>query len=142
MRTMMAAVLLAVSACSGGPSNTQVLSNRITARLTQVEPCNRPVSIEYLKNGVRVHFQETALFVDGQATLTACGQYAVASVTQAMLDPAIMQVMVEPGDPSSALSLQRSEAVRKMLSNVGLRQPPVLIGITPSSGGLGILLTT
>jgi len=142
------ATLLTLGACAE-PSSTQTLSDRLTASLTPGEPCNRQASIEYLPNGTRIRLPEAALFVRGKPDLSECGHFALASVTQAMLAPPIMQVVIEPeadvNDPVSSLSLQRAETVRKSLSYVGFifTQPPVLIQpvttSTPSS--FGIVLT-
>jgi hypothetical protein len=141
------AILLVLGACSR-PSS-QVLSDRVAASLTPAEPCNRDASIENLPNGTRIRLPEASLFVSGKADLTACGQYALASVTQAMLAPPIMQVVIEPeadaNAPGSYVSLQRADTVKKMLSNVGFifTQPPVLVQppTVPSPGTLGIVLT-
>jgi hypothetical protein len=141
------AIVLVLGACS--KPSTQVLADRVAASLTPAEPCNRDASIENLPNGTRVRLPEASLFVNGKADLTACGQYALASVTQAMLAPPIMQVVIEPdadmNAPGSYVSAQRADTVRKMLSNVGFifTQPPVLVQppAVPSPGTLGIVLT-
>src|SRR5438046_1149846 len=114
------ATLLALAACSE-PSSSQILSGRVTDGLDPAEPCNRPAGIEYLPNGTRIRLPESSLFVSGQTDLTGCGQYALASVTEAMLDPRIMQVVIEPeadiNAPGSSLSLRRADKVKKLLSN-------------------------
>jgi hypothetical protein len=141
-------IVLVLGACSGPPSR-QVLAQRVATSLTPTEPCNRDASIENLPNGTRIRLPEASLFVHGKADLTACGQYALASVTQAMLAPPIMQVVIEPdadmNAPGSYVSAQRADTVRKMLSNVGFifTQPPVLVQppAVPSPGTLGIVLT-
>jgi hypothetical protein len=141
------AILFALAACSE-PSNTQMLASRVTASLDPAQPCHSQASIEYLPNGTRIRLPSASLFVRGRADLTACGQYALASVTEAMLDPRIMQVVVEPeGDvnaPASALSLRRADTVRALLSDVGFTssQPPVLVqpATGPAQDVLGIVL--
>jgi hypothetical protein len=145
---MMPAMLLALAACSE-PSSTQVLSSRIPVTLSQSQPCNRPVSVEFLQDGARIHFPESHIFLIGRSDLSPCGSFALASVTQAMLDPRIMQVVIEPQSdanaPASVFALQRADTVQRTLSNVGFtqRQPPVLIqsAPTPSPGVLGIVLS-
>ena len=144
---MMPAMLLALAACSE-PSSTQVLSSRIPVTLTQSQPCNRPVSVEYLLDGARIRFPESHIFLTGSTELSPCGSYALAGVTEAMLDPRIMQVVIEPqssaGAPATDYALQRADTVQRVLSNVGFtrRQPPVLVqpATSPSPGALGIVL--
>ncbi len=134
------AILLA--ACE--PSSTQMLSSRVAASLNPSVPCERPASVEYLPNGTRVRIPETLLFVSARTDLTECGQYILASVTQAMLEPSIMQVVIEPATSASFLSLQRADTVKRMLSNVAFSrtQPAVLVqpAITTSQDVLGIVL--
>jgi hypothetical protein len=142
------ATLLALGACSE-PSSTQTLADRVAASLTPAELCNRQASIESLPNGTRIWLPEASVFVNRKTDLTKCGQYVLASVTQAMLAPPIMQVVIEPSADENAqvpsLSLQRADAVRKLMSNVGFifTQPPVLVqpATTASPGNLGIELT-
>jgi hypothetical protein len=141
------AMLLSLGACAE-PSSTQTLSERVSTRLNPDQLCNRPASIEYLPNGTRVRVPEVSLFVGGGTDLTECGQYALASVVEAMLDPHIMQVVVEPAaaenGPDATLSLRRADMVKRLLSNVGFTQtqPPVLVLPTavPSQGAMGIVL--
>ena len=142
------AALLALSACSE-PSSTQMLSNRVTTGLNPSQVCNRAANIEYLPNGTRISFPASSLFVSGRADLTGCGHYAVASVTQAMLDPRIMQVAIEPQafvqGQESYLSVQRTDTLKGLLTNVGFTQtqPPVVVqpAATPSQDVFGIVLT-
>ena len=122
------------------------MQSRVTTSLTPGNTCNSQASVEYLPNGARVRLPDT-LFLAARSDLTGCGQFAMASVTQAMLDPAIMQVIVETDDsgaPGSMLSLRRAETVRALLTNVGFApaQPPVLVqpSAVPTQGGLGIVL--
>jgi hypothetical protein len=141
------ATLLALGACSE-PSSTQMLANRVTASLSPTNPCNGMASIEYLPNGTRIRLQEASLFVDSRTDLTACGQYALASVIQAMLAPPIMQVVIEPeadvNVPGSSISLRRADIVKTLMSNAGFvfTQPPVLIqpAAAQPPGTLGIML--
>jgi len=139
------AALLALGAC-GEPSSTQTLQTRVTTTLTPANTCNSQASVEYLPDGARIRLPDT-LFLAARSELTGCGQYAVASVTQAMLNPSIMQVIVETDDSGAAgsmLSLRRAETVRSLLTNVGFApaQPPVVVqpAPTPSQGAVGIVL--
>jgi len=140
-------IALTLGACSE-PSDTQLLAGRVAASLDPAETCNRLASIEYLPNGTRIRLTEATLFVSGTTDLTACGEYALASVVEAMLDPRIMQVVIEPesgvGGPGSSLSLQRADTVRGLLSVAGFTpaQPPVVVqpAAVPSQGALGIVL--
>ena len=79
--TMLAALLLA--ACSEPPP-VQVLNSRVSARMSPVQPCNRPASVEYLPNGARISIPDTALFTVGRTDLSPCGEYAVASAVVAV----------------------------------------------------------
>jgi hypothetical protein len=141
------AALLALGACSE-PSSTQTLSDRVTTGLNPAQVCNRQANIEYLPNGTRIRFPASSLFVSARADLTGCGQYAVASVTQAMLDPRIMQVAIEPEanvqGQESYLSLQRADRLKSLLTNVGFTQtqPPVVVqpAPTPMQDSFGIVL--
>ena len=141
-----AAILLALGGCSE-PSRTQVLASRVTASLDPAQPCNSQASIESVPNGTRIRLPEASLFVVGRADLSACGHYALASVTEAMLDPRIMQVVVEPeadANAGSSLSLRRADTVKAALSDVGFTsfQPPVVVqpATAPAQGVLGIVL--
>jgi hypothetical protein len=149
MRTYIPAILLALGACSE-PSSTQMLSSRISAELSQTQPCERPANVEFFREGARVRFPETFLFLSGRTDLSPCGKYALTSVIQAMLVPSIMQVVIEPqsnaGASPSEFALRRAETVQRALSNVGFSQtqvqPSVLVqpASTPSPGALGIVL--
>jgi hypothetical protein len=142
------ATLLALGACSE-PSSTRMLADRVTASLSPTNQCNRMASTEYLPNGTRIRLPEASLFVDRRTDLTACGQYALASVMQAMLAPRIMQVVIEPEAdadvPGSSVSLRRADTVKTLMSNAGFifTQPPVLIqpATAQPPGTLGIVLT-
>jgi hypothetical protein len=116
--------------------------------MSQTEPCAYPVNVGPLPNGTSIRLPDAALFLSGRPDLSPCGQYTLASVVQAMLDPHIMQVVIEPEAGatagSSPLSLQRADTVKAMLSNVGFtqKQPPVVVqpAATPAPGTLGINL--
>ena len=115
----------------------QTLQTRVTTTLTPANTCNSQASVEYLPDGARIRLPDT-LFLAARSELTGCGQYAVASVTQAMLNPSIMQVIVETDDSGAAgsmLSLRRAETVRSLLTNVGFApaQPPVVVQPAPNS---------
>src|SRR5581483_564650 len=91
--------------------------------------------------GARVRMPDTSLFVVGRTDLSNCGQYAISSVVEAMLDPRITQVVVEPaGDinaPEAFLPRERAENIRGLLSHAGFvrAQPSVLV--QPASGPSG-----
>jgi hypothetical protein len=126
------AALLLLGACSE-PSSTQVLQTRVTTIRSPAQTCNRLESIEYMPDGVRVRLADTSLFVIGRADLSDCGRYALGSVVEAMLNPRIMQVVVEPGGdinaPEALLVRQRATTVQAFLTNAGFTgtQPPVLV---------------
>jgi hypothetical protein len=132
--TMLAALLLA--ACSEPPS-VQVLNSRVTARMSPVQPCNRPASVEYLPNGARISIPDTALFTVGRTDLSPCGEYAVASAVEAMLDPRITQVVIEPaGDinaPDAFLPRERVGSLMALLSNPGFVATPSPVLVQPAA---------
>jgi hypothetical protein len=139
------AVAFALTAC-GEPSSVQTLQDRVATTVSPANTCNSQASVEYLPNGARIRFPDS-LFLPARGDLTECGHYALASVTQAMLDPSIMQVIVETDDsggPGTTLSLRRAEAVRTLLTDVGFvpYQPPVVVQAAPvpSQGVLGVVL--
>lgn len=141
------APLLLLAACSE-PSPTQMLQSRVTTSMSPLQDCNRPATVEYLPNGARIQIPDTALFVIGRTDLSACGQYAMASAIQAMLDQRIMQVTVEPGGDISApyayLPRERAGTLQAYLTNVGFTgfQPPVLVAPTSSASGVWAIVLT
>ena len=130
--TMLAALLLA--ACSEPPP-VQVLNSRVSARMSPVQPCNRPASVEYLPNGARISIPDTALFTVGRTDLSPCGEYAVASAVEAMLDPRIMQIVIEPGGdinaPDAFLPRERVGSLRALLSNPAFVPAPSPVLVNP-----------
>jgi hypothetical protein len=139
--------VLALAAC-GEPSSTQMLQTRASVAMSPTQTCNSQAIVEQLPNGTRVRLPDTTLFVIGRTDLSPCGQFALASVVEAMLNPAIMQVAVEPGAdidaPQAAFPRERAEHVRKFLSNVGFSpdQPPVVVQPSPvPSTHWGIVLS-
>jgi hypothetical protein len=126
------AALLLLGACSE-PSNTQVLQARATAIRIPSDACNPLQSIDYLPNGVRIRLTDTGLFVIGRPDLSDCGRLALSDVVEAMLNPRIMQVVVEPGGdinmPEALLLRERAATVQAFLTNAGFTgtQPPVLV---------------
>ncbi len=143
----LAAVLL-LGACE--PSGTQLLPSRIKASMDPAEACNRQASVEYLPAGARIRMPDTALFVIGRTDVTNCGRFVLASVVEAMLDPRIMQVTIEPGadinaEPDAFFPRARTNSIKALLSNAGYTsgQPPVLVlpFPTPSPGVWGVVLT-
>jgi hypothetical protein len=66
------------------------------------QTCNQTASVQYLPGGARIAAPDTSLFTIGRTDLSACGQYILSGVVQSMLDPRIMQVVVEPGGDINA----------------------------------------
>jgi hypothetical protein len=132
--TMLAALLLA--ACSEPPP-VQVLNSRVSARMSPVQPCNRPASAEYLPNGARISIPDTALFTVGRTDLSPCGEYAVASAVEAMLDPRIMQIVIEPGGdinaPDAFLPRERVGSLRALLLNPAFVPAPSPVLVQPAA---------
>jgi len=141
------AALLLLSACSE-PSSTQVLQSRASASLNPAQACDRPASVEYLPTGARFRMPDAALFVVGRTDLSDCGRFVLADIIQAMLDPRIMAVVIEPGAninmPDAYLPRERANMVKKLLSNVGFvsGQPPVVVQAAPvpSPGVWGVVV--
>lgn len=140
------AALLLLGACSE-PSSTAVLQNRVTTTVIPSQSCNRPDQVEYLPDGARIGVPDTSLFVIGRADLSDCGRYTLTGVVEAMLNPAIMQVVVQPAGnvnaPEALLLRERTATVRAFMSNAGFTgtQPPVLVQpSTGPDGNWGIVL--
>ena len=139
--------LLLLAACSFEPSGPQLLQDRLTVTMSPEQQCNRMASTQPLPNGARVVIGSDSLFLPGRADLTECGHYAIASAVEAMLDPRIMQVVIEPyGDVSSpSLARDRAERLQAMFSTVGFvpGQPAAIIqpAAAPVPGSWGIVLT-
>ena len=140
---------LCVAACTTEPSSAEMLQRRATARMDTAQTCNRTASVQYLPGGARIEAPDTSLFIIGRTDLSDCGHYILAGVVQAMLDPRIMQVVVEPGGDISApfafLPRERAVTVQAFLSKpaVVARQPPVLVqNATVPSRSWGIVLMT
>ena len=141
------AASLCVAACSE-PSGAQMLQRRAAASMDPAQTCNQTASVQYLPGGARIAAPDASLFTIGRTDLSACGQYILAGVVQAMLDPRIMQVVVEPGGdinaPDAFLPRERAVIVQAFLSKPGLvvGQPPVLVqaAATPSRSW-GVVLT-
>ena len=140
--------LLLLTACSE-PRSAHILNSRVTASMTRAQPCDSSERVEYLSNGARITMPDTALFVVGRTDISQCGQYALASAIQAMLDPRIVQVVIEPGgdvnSPEAYLPRERTARLTAMLSDVGFvpSQPPVLVQPAPAppAGIWGIVFT-
>lgn len=141
------AALLLLVGCAGEPPSTRTLQNRLATSLDPAQTCNRPASVEYVPNGVRVRIPDTSLFVVGRTDLSACGQYVMASVVEAMLAPQVMLMVVEPsGDvnaPGAFLPRQRAGTVTAFISNKGFvgTQPRVVVQSSAAPpGNWGIVL--
>jgi hypothetical protein len=102
-----------------------------------------------MPGGVRIGAPESSLFTIGRTDLSACGQYILTGVVQAMQDPRIMQVVVEPeGDinaPEAFLPRERAVTVQAFLSKPGIvaGQCPVLVQAAAiPTRSWGFVLTT
>lgn len=140
--------LMVLTAC-GEPASPDVLKNRVAQHMASDQACNNSASVEYLPNGARVSFPESVLFTIGRADLNPCGQSAMANVIEAMLNPGIMQVVIEPSADIEAsyygLARQRTETLKAMISKAAFvpYEPPVLVQVssTGSAGVWGVVLT-
>ena len=141
------AAMLLLASC-GVPPSSEVLNSRVARRMAPDQPCNTQASVEYQPSGARISMPDSALFTVGRVELSACGRFAMASVVEAMLDPHIMQVVIEPGgdiqEPYAGLVRQRADALKAMFTNVGFVrfQPPVLVQSRSTSpiGVWGVVL--
>jgi hypothetical protein len=138
------AALLVLSACSE-PSSTQQVQSRATTSLSPTQACNSQSSVEYLPNGALVRIPDTSLFVIGRTEVSDCGRYVLSSVVEAMLDPRLMQVIVQPaGDTEAYLPRERAGTLVALLSHPGFvpRQPPVVVQppLVPSAHIWGVAL--
>lgn len=141
-------VLLLLAGCVE-PASHDVLNARVAARMTPGVPCNAQVSVQNLPNGSRVSMPDSALFTIGRPDLSECGQYAIASTVEAMLDPSIMQVTIEPGGdlqaPYAGLVRQRADTLNQVFAKASFvpYQPPIPVQTMPSGpiGTWGVVLT-
>ena len=135
------AALLLLVAC-GEPSSRDVLNARVAARMAPDQPCNTKATVAYLPTGARISMPDSALFTIGRPELSACGQYAMASAVEAMLDPSIMQVVIEPGGdldvPYANLVRQRADTLKAMFTKASFPpyQPPIPVQ-TKAAGPAG-----
>ncbi|MEJ0019768.1 MAG: hypothetical protein WDN25_25085 [Acetobacteraceae bacterium] len=142
------ASLLLLAACGERPVS-QVLNTRVTAKMSPDQSCNAAASVEYLPNGARITLPDTALFVVGRTDLSPCGEFALTSAVEAMLEPRLMQVVIEPGGdinaPYAGLPRERAAKVQAMFTDVGFApaQPPVIVQPGPGApvGVWGVVLT-
>ena len=140
--------LMLLTACSQ-PSSSDDLNARVSARMTPTQPCNAKASVQYLPDGARISMSDSALFTIGRADLSACGQYAMSGAIEAMLDPGIMRVVIEPGGdlgaPYANLVRQRSDTLTAVFTKASFipYQPPVLVQTKAvgQAGVWGIVLT-
>ncbi|HYZ20657.1 MAG TPA: hypothetical protein VE690_00740 [Rhodopila sp.] len=94
-RTIIVAGLLVMLAGCADP--TRYAARHLQQRLqTNLSPqiASRQVTVDNAADGARVILPEPALFVPRGADLTVDGAYLVASVTESLLDPHLMQVNV------------------------------------------------
>jgi len=140
--------LLLLTAC-GEPSSSAMLHARVSARMAPDQPCNTKASIQYLPDGARISIPDSALFTIGRADLSACGQYAMSGAIEAMLDPGIMQVVIEPGGdleaPYAGLVRQRADTLTAVFTKASFvpYQPPVPVQTRAAgqTGVWGVVLT-
>ena len=134
--------LLLLTACSE-PSSSDDLNARVGAHMTPNQPCNAKASVQYLPDGARISMPDSALFTIGRADLSACGQYAMSGAIEAMLDPGIMQVVIEPGGdleaPYANLVRRRADTLTEVFTKASFvpYQPPVPVQ-TKAVGQTGI----
>lgn len=144
---VLTAVLL-LTAC-GEPSSPDTLHARVAARVVPDQQCNAKASVEYLPDGARISMPDSALFTTGRPELSACGQYAISSAVEAMLDPGIMQVVIEPGGdldaPYAGLVRQRADTLTAVFRKASFvpYQPsvPVQTKSVGQTGIWGVVLT-
>ena len=117
--------------------------------MNPAETCNQTASVQDLLGGVRIEAPEASLFTIGRTDLSARGQCILTGVVQAMLDPRVMQVVVEPGgdinEPGAFLPRERAVTVQAFLSKPGIvaGQSPVPVQATAiPSRNWGFVLTT
>jgi hypothetical protein len=140
--TPVLAALLLLAAC-GEPASPDVLNARVAARMAPDQPCNTKASVQYLPDGARISMPDSALFTIGRAELSDCGQYAMSSAIEAMLDPGIMQVVIEPGGdletPYAGLVRQRADTLTGVFRKASFPpyQPPIPIQ-TKAAGQIGV----
>jgi hypothetical protein len=142
------ASLLLLAGC-GEPSSPDVLKARVAQSMATNQECNSKANVQYLEDGARITMPDGALFMIGQAELSPCGEYAMASAIEAMLSSGIMRVEIEPGGnieaPYAGLVSQRADALGTMFAKSVFvpYQPPLLVQSRSAgpAGTWGIVLT-
>jgi hypothetical protein len=146
--------MLLVAACStlsGQARTTQVLDDRLEARLTPDIAAGR-VTLERLPDGARVTLVEQSLFPVGGTDLTDNGRDVLTRVVQALVEPSLVRIEVaqSPATPAG-LPDSRVQSVTRFFTDVGLAAvlqpsapdqatPPVSTDTTPP--GLTITVST
>ena len=140
-RAILLGSLLLTAGCSCG-SPTQDLNARLQARLAPQLATNQ-AALQQLPDGSQVLLIDQSLFTVGDAQLTDQGQYILASVIEALIDPRLLRIAIadQPGT-SAYLQSARIQAVNQYFTDYGLAgtlQPPSApVVATPLGTVIGI----
>lgn len=99
------ALVLLVGGCAN-ENSPQNLGNRLQAEL-RPELANGSATLERLPDGARVTLPDQTLFPAGGAELDARGRFVLASLVEALLAPALLEVDIAGSAPTS---LQQAKA--------------------------------
>ncbi|MBV9250772.1 MAG: hypothetical protein JO227_16170 [Acetobacteraceae bacterium] len=96
------ALIGAVAACSaqGTQQSAQELSRRLTERL-QPQINAGQAAVSPLQDGARVQLSDRVLFPPGGRDLNGEGRYALSSVTEGLLNPGLMNLLIQPAESNA-----------------------------------------
>jgi hypothetical protein len=145
--------LLLVAACaSGQQQTTQLLGNRLQERLSSDITAGR-TALQPLPDGARVTLVDPNLFQNGGNELNDNGRDVLASITEGLLDPSLMQIAVDDtSPPTGPIGWQpaRASAVNQYFTDYGLGgtlQPPAPAqpipagAVAPAPAGVAITIS-
>jgi outer membrane protein OmpA-like peptidoglycan-associated protein len=118
-----AAALLAGCSGSGPEFAARQLRERLQTKLTPQVAANQ-AGIQRQRDGAVVTLNEPALFAVDSTDLTPEGRYTLASLTEALLDPRLMQISVRGGSGTTELLAdQRAQTVENFVEAYSLGPP-------------------
>jgi hypothetical protein len=145
--------LLLVAACASGQQHTtQLLGDRLQQHLSPDIAAGR-AALQPLSDGARVTLVDPNLFQNGGNELNDNGRGILASVTEGLLDPSLLQISVDDTSPiTGPVGWQptRAQAVNQFFTDYGLGgtlQPPpppepMPVGaVAPAPAGVAITIS-
>ena len=116
---LLGSATLLVGCTSSAQQSARVLQQRLQSNLAP-QVANHQATIDNFPDGARVTLDEPVLFNSDHADLSTDGGYVIASVTESLLDPRLMQVDVT--DTSAGPDDLRNARVRSVQHYVEANQ--------------------